>query len=131
MENQKRTSRDPLIFEGIEILKKEEGSAEVEIALEATEDMMNPNGSLHGGMSYTLADICAGLGAYYLGYKVTTMQGSINYIRPHFKGELIASSTLVHHGRTTVVCRVDTRDNRGRLITTGTFTMAVLGKRDK
>lgn len=127
----RRTSRDPLIFYGIDILKTEEGSAEVEIALEVTEDMMNPNGTLHGGMSYTLADICAGMGAYYLGYKVATTQGNINYIRPHKKGMLTAKSILVHQGRTSIVCRVDTTNKKGKLITTGTFTMAVIGKRNK
>lgn len=125
----KRTSKDPLIFEGIEVLKREEGSAEVEIAIEVTDDMMNPNGILHGGMSYTLADICAGMGAYYLGYKASTIQGSINYIRPHTEGRIIAKSTLIHQGRTTIVCRVDTYNMEGKLITSGTFTMAVIEKR--
>lgn len=129
MNKKKRKAEDPLIFQGIELLKSEEGSAEIEIGLEVTEDMMNPNGTLHGGMSYTMADICAGLGAYYLGYIVTTIQGNINYIRPHTKGRLIAKSTLVHHGRTTIVCRADIFNEEEKLVVTGTFTMAVLEER--
>ncbi len=129
MDKKKRKAEDPLIFQGIELLKSEEGFAEIEIGLEVTEDMMNPNGTLHGGMSYTMADICAGLGAYYLGYIVTTIQGNINYIRPHTKGMLIAKSTLVHHGRTTIVCRADIFNEEEKLVVTGTFTMAVLEER--
>ncbi len=121
----------PLIFKGMEITKYEEGNGDIEIQMDVTEDMMNPNGILHGGMSFTLSDMCAGLGAFCLGYRVSTIQSNINFIRPVTSGRIIGRSYVKHQGRTTMVSNVEIRNEEGKLISSSSFTMALLEKIEK
>lgn len=128
---QKRTIHDPLIYKGMEITHENKETGEVTLTLDIIEDMINVNGVIHGGMTFTLADYCAGAGCYALGYRVATMQTSVNYIKAANKGKLIAKNTILHHGRRSIVTNVNIYDEEERLILSGTFTMAVLAKAEE
>ncbi len=88
----------------------------------------NPHGNIHGGIIFTLMDTCAGTAASTLGYKVVTLNSSINFIKGLSNGHLYAKPEIIHHGRTTIVVNVDATDEEDNLIATGTFTMFVLEK---
>ncbi len=128
MEEGHRKATDPLIFSGLKIDSVDMDTGDIELSLEITEYMINPNGTLHGGIGYTLSDLCAGLSAYYLGYKVSTMQANINYVRPAISGTLVAKGKVIHNGRTSFVIHVEVLSDEGKLITNSTFTMAKLEK---
>ncbi len=127
-----RTILDTLIYKGMKIVSLNEETGEAVLSLEVIEDMINPNGVIHGGMTFTLADFCAGSGCFALGYRVATMQASVNYIKAAPCGRtLLAKSRIIHSGRRSIVCVVDIYDNEDNLILSGNFTMAVLEKLDK
>lgn len=125
---EKKTVYDPLIYKGMEFIEDNKETGEATLAIDVIEEMVNVNGAIHGGMTFTLADYCAGAGCFALGYRVATMQASVNYIRAINKGRLIAKNTVLHHGRRSIVCDVKVNDDKGDLILSGTFTMAVIGR---
>lgn len=124
--DKKKTAFDPLIYKGMKLVEQGNKNGEVTLTLEIIEDMINVNGSIHGGMIFTLADYCSGMGCYNLGYRVATMESSVNFIRAINKGTLKAVNKVLHHGRRTIVNNVNIYDEDDRLILTGNFTMAVL-----
>lgn len=128
MLNSNRTVLDPLVYKGMEVVKLDQETGEAILSVEIIEDMINPNGVVHGGISFILADFCAGMGCYALGYKVATMQASTNYIKAVKEGKLTARNTVLHHGRRSIVCSVNITDDRDNLILSGNFTMSVLKK---
>lgn len=99
----------------------------VELELEQTMDITNYMGALHGGITYTLADICAGITLLSHGFKVTTIQGNMNYLKEGNRGPFIARSSILHKGRTTAVVNVEVIDGNQELIASGVFTMFILG----
>lgn len=123
-----RKATDPLIFKGVKILRDGIGDGNLIAELEITPDMINPNGVVHGSMIFTLADIAAGLGAYNLGYKAATINGSINFIRPGLTGKLLAKNDVIHHGKTTIVSSVDVLNDEDKLIARCQFTMYITEK---
>lgn len=116
---------EPVKMQGVKInMAGEDG---VELELQQTMDTANYMGALHGGVAYTLADICAGISLLVHGHKVTTIEGSMNYLREGVRGPFIAKSKILHKGRTTGVVNIEIRDGNGELIASGMFTMFILG----
>lgn len=99
----------------------------VELELQQTMDTSNYMGALHGGVAYTLADICAGISLLIHGLRVTTVEGSMNYLREGVSGPFIAKSKILHKGKTTAVVNIEISDGKQDLIASGVFTMFILG----
>lgn len=126
MLNTSRTVLDPLVYKGMEVVSLDENTGEAILSVEVIEDMINPNGVVHGGITFILADFCAGMGCYALGYKVATMQASINYLKAVVGGKMTAKNTVLHHGKRSIICKVDIFDSGNNLVLSGNFTMSVL-----
>lgn len=84
----------------------------------------NLNGTVHGGAIFSFADSISGAAAKSMGSGTTTLEGKINYISPGDLdlGELIATATVRHCGRKTVVVSCDITQC-DRLVATSLFTM--------
>jgi acyl-CoA thioesterase len=92
----------------------------------------NRYGAVHGGALFTMADSAMGAVCYSIGAKVVTLSASINFIRnTKEKEQLLAKASLVHAGKSTIVCRVEIFGPDGRKMVEVTGTMFVLGHFDE
>jgi uncharacterized protein (TIGR00369 family) len=88
-------------------------------------DLYNVIGTLHGGVTATMADTAAGFAiARELGgiKAITTVDLKINYFRPVTGGKLFARARVIRTGRTLCVAAVDLSDDQKRAIATALVT---------
>jgi acyl-CoA thioesterase len=77
-------------------------------------ELLNSQGSLHGGVTASVADAAVGTALYRHfdgARRFTTVELKVNYFRPVTEGRLLARSHLVRVGSTICVGRVDLTDN--------------------
>ena len=112
---------------GIELVAVEGG--ECTMRLEAEERHSNPMGTVHGGILGDLADAAMGM-AYYStlepGDSFTTLELKINFLRPFWRGELLAHGRVVHRGRSVGLTECDVVDAEGRLVARASSTCMTL-----
>lgn len=115
----------PIELKGVKLTRIKDNG--VELTVDLNNDMTNYRGALHGGMSYSICDICSGITLLSKGYKVSTLQANINYIKEGLVGPIVAKSNILHKGRTTSVVDVKLYDGHNNLLVTGIYTMFILG----
>lgn len=104
---------------GVTLVELEEGRSVVEAKL--TRESMNPQGTAHGGLIFSLADTAAGCACMSRGRTAVTLSAAANYLAPG-KGPLLrAEAVEQHYGTQTAVYRVSVTDVQGA--TVGEFTM--------
>jgi uncharacterized protein (TIGR00369 family) len=96
------------------------------------ERMMNPIGSIHGGIAATILDSCMGCAVHTTllpGVGYTTAQLNLHYLRAMQPGmgPVRATGTVIHRGRTQSTAEGKLYDANGRLIAHGTTTCLILG----
>lgn len=97
---------------------------------QVVKDSMNPSGSVHGGLMFTMADIAAGSAASSYGEVCTTVNSTFDYLRPALNSEkIIATAEEIKHGKRFMVFRVEVTDQDGLLLSCGTFVFTSLGKK--
>ena len=105
----------------IEILELSETHAKGRMPFDAK--YCNPGGSMHGGCLYSLADTVAGTLAYFKGFDVTTVEGSMNFLEPAINTEYIyCTAKLKRRGKHLVTCDVDITNDAGKLLDCGIST---------
>jgi 1,4-dihydroxy-2-naphthoyl-CoA hydrolase len=113
---------------GIEI--QEATKDEVRGSLAWAPERCTIGGALHGGLLMGFADsvgaICAFLNLPSGALGTTTIESKTNFFRGVRAGNVIASCTPLHVGRTTIVVQTDLRDDGGRRVALVTQTQAVL-----
>lgn len=111
----------------IETKELSEGYAKA--VMPVRENLLNPQGAVHGGVLYTIADVAGGNAAASHGEWIATMCADFHYLRP---GLNITSLTAVAHeikyGKRACVCNVEVMDQDGTVLACGTFTFSRLGK---
>ena len=106
---------------GIEIAEILTGEAAVRMTV--TPDHLNPVDSIHGGCLYTIADVAAGSAASSYGGAVTTLEGSLHFLRPGLNcRELTGYAKVIKGGKRVMVIDVSVTDEGGRELAAGTFT---------
>ena len=114
---------------GMEILNIREGY--VYARVKTRKELKNIYGDLHGGCLYTVADNMAGIAASTYGYYVTTVNGSIQYLKAARNTEYIdCEAEVIKPGRSISVVSVRIRDDRKMLLNTAEFTYFNLKKRE-
>ena len=71
------------------------GDGRARFELTVREDHLNPNGVVHGGIVYSLADTAMGAALFSAldpGQSCTTLEIKINYLAPVTSGELAAEA---------------------------------------
>ncbi len=102
----------------------EEFDAEHAVVTANVQDfLLNPYGSVHGGVYYTMMDIAAAVAARHDGPRYVTLDSSNHFYKSATAGRLIATSHVIHRGRTICTMGTDVRDENGKLLADGTFTM--------
>jgi len=99
----------------------------VTMTLAPAEYHYNPYGTVHGGVAASLLDTvmsCAILSQQAVGRGNTTIDLSINYLRPMTidTGPVTAEGTVIHAGRTTALAQGRLADANGRLLAVATTT---------
>ncbi len=89
-----------------------------------------PFGLLHGGASAALAETVASIGAAesvdLSRQRVVGLELNANHLRTVRTGNVTATATPFHRGRTTQVWGIEIRDEANRLISVSRCTLAVL-----
>ena len=106
---------------GIRIVERGVGYAKGEMTIKKMH--LNPLGIIHGGCLFSLADTVSGTAIMGHGHKVTTVNGSINFLRPgKAEGKVTAVAREVKYGRTLSVCDCQIFDDSDQLIATTAMT---------
>lgn len=117
--------RKTVFLNDMNITDLKQGYAEIEVPV--TANMMNPIHSVHGGVLFTLADSAAGMAAGTFGLAVTTMNASVQYLRPGMNTRTLrAGGTVVKHGEHVTVVTVSVRDQDEKELAIGTFSFMAL-----
>lgn len=118
----KHTYNDVL---GLEFLIYQEGYCKA--VLPIRQDFLNPNGSLHGGLLYTIADTVGGVAALRpdSGETVTTITGTMQFYRAALNlTKLYAEGRMVKDGKRVAFVEVDLLSEEGTLYARGSFSFA-------
>lgn len=106
---------------GIVLTELREGYAKGELLLQPKH--MNPIGSVHGGVLFTMADTVGGAAATSRGRYVTTVSGNMNYLRPAMNCKcIVGESREVKIGKNMCVYEVMITDDAGKEIALATMT---------
>jgi uncharacterized protein (TIGR00369 family) len=108
------------------------GEGYATFVIEPDARMLNPIGSVHGGIAATLLDSCMGCAVHTtlepgLGY--TTAQLNLHYLRSMQPGmgRVRATGVVLHRGRKQATAEAKLVDADGRLLAHGTTTCLILG----
>lgn len=113
---------------GMELTEVLPGHARGRIRLE--QQHKNIYGGMHGGCAFSLADTVAGIAAASYGDAVTTLDASINYMRPVMGSEyLYCTADVIRSGSKVSVIRTELTDDEGALLIDGSFTYYHLSQR--
>ena len=105
------------------------GADAVRARLQWAPERCTIGGSIHGGALMALADSAGAVCAFFNlpeGASTSTIESKTNFFRAVRAGEVVATSTPLHIGRTTVVVQTDIRDADGRRVALVTQTQAVI-----
>lgn len=97
------------------------------VLMEVKDIHMNLQGTVHGGILYTLCDQAAGAYIAYKKRKAVGTDGSIHYYRPARKGDILTATAYERKsGRTTGVFFVELKNQEQKLLADGMFTAMYL-----
>ena len=116
---------------GLELLAVEKGRTRFRLA--AGERHLNPMGTLHGGILCDLADAAMGSAmatTLEAGQSYTTLELSINFLKPIRSGVLTAEGRVVKRTRRTGLTECDVVDEKGSLLARAKSTCLVLDGKD-
>ena len=102
------------------------GDGRARFELTVREDHLNPNGVVHGGVVYSLADTAMGAALFSAlepGQSCTTLEIKINYLAPVTTGELAVEASVIARTKRTGVLEARVHGDDGALVAvaTGTF----------
>lgn len=106
---------------GIKILAMGPGKLIAEMVVE--EHNSNMAGTLHGGATATLLDVCMGMACFTKGVTVVTGNINVSYLAAGKAGDkIIAVGQVIRAGKTAFFAEASLEDEKGRIIAKGTGT---------
>jgi uncharacterized protein (TIGR00369 family) len=113
---------------GMRLTEVRDGEAVFELEVDA-EKHGNPMGTVHGGIICDLVD--GAMGAAYAsrleeGESFTTLELKVNFLKPVWRGLLVARGRVVKAGRTVGLVECDVLDEDGSLVARATSTCLTL-----
>lgn len=114
---------------GLKLVRLHKDGVTIECTLRP--QLLNGSGTLHGGVTATLADVAVGMAlAQHLGRprSATTVEMKVNYLRPVAHGKVTARSHLLKVGSTLCCGRVEIFDAEKRAVAEALLTYMILNK---
>lgn len=108
---------------GMRLVDLREGEAVIE--LEMRNDLRQPSGVLHGGVTATIIDTAMAFAMRtYLpkDANAATIDLTVHYLRPHLSGPISCSAKVVRAGKRIFTISANVFGNEGKLIATGLST---------
>lgn len=106
---------------GIRFLERGLGYAKAEMDILPWH--LNALGVVHGGCLFSLADTTSGASALGRGGRVTTVNGSINYLKAGKNtAKIMAEAHEIKYGKTLSVCEAKIYNDKEELLATTTMT---------
>lgn len=108
---------------GIELVDIEEGRAVM--SLEMQEKLRQPYGLLHGGATASLIDTAtafAVIGVLPEDEKATTVDLTVQYLRPVTEGKIVCTAKVVRAGKRLLFVSAEVENGEGKLIATAIST---------
>ena len=102
---------------------------EIEVSFEATEDFLNPAGTVQGGFLTAMLDDTMGpaLAAVLdAGLYSATLELKVSFLRPAKPGRLVGRGRVVHSGGTIAFLAGELLDDAGRVVAVGSATARIL-----
>lgn len=116
-------------FLDIELLKMSRGYVLAQVKKQ--KKLENVYGDIHGGALYSVADNLAGIAAASYGFYVTTVSGSIQYLKAvRNVDDILCEAKVIKPGKTISVVRVEISDGSGTLFNTAEFVYFNLGPKE-
>jgi len=117
----------------LQFTERSKGFCRTEITI--TDSHLNPYGTLHGGVVYSLVDTGVGGALSTLleeGERCSTVEIKINYIRSLGSGRLFCETRVLHQGRTIAFLESTVKNQEDKLVATatGTFNIFKLSPRE-
>lgn len=98
---------------------------EAVIKMEMRDDLSQPSGVLHGGVTATLIDTAMAFAVrtHLEDHEFTaTIDLTVHYLRPHSSGTIICTAKVVRAGKRIFTLSADVENEEGKLIATGLST---------
>ncbi len=98
---------------------------EAVVEIEMRDDLQQPSGVLHGGVTATLIDTAMAFAVrtYLTDTEPTaTIDLTIHYLRPHLEGKAICTARVVRPGKRIFTVSAEVHNEVGKLIATGLST---------
>ena len=95
------------------------------ISIEMRDDLRQPSGVLHGGVTATLIDTTMAFAVrtrLAINEATATIDLTIHYVRPHLEGTFICTARVVRAGKRIFTVSADVHNDEGKLIATGLST---------
>ncbi len=105
------------------------GTGTARLEMDVSQKFYNPMGSVHGGIMTDLADACMGIAVISTLEKdetFTTLELKMNFLRPVFDGRLVATSKILHRGRTIALAESTVTNSEGKLVAKAVSTCMIL-----
>lgn len=102
---------------------------QVDGSLAWSKDLCTIDQVMHGGALMSLADALGGTCAFLNlpdGAMTSTIESKTNFMRAVRSGQVVARSSPLHVGRSTIVVQTECRDADGRLVAYTVQTQAVI-----
>lgn len=100
----------------IQVTRLEKGQGESTIEITVAAEHLNPQGTLHGGVISSMADIAMGAALRTMGKVGVTVNLNVNFLAPGQLGERIrARGKVVHNGNTMVSTECTVESDKGVL----------------
>jgi len=98
---------------------------EARISIEMRDDLRQPSGVLHGGVTATLIDTAMAFAVrtrLALTDATATIDLTVHYMRPHLAGTFVCTARVVRAGKRIFTVSADVHNEEGKLIATGLST---------
>ena len=98
---------------------------EAVVKIEMRDDLRQPSGVLHGGVTATIIDTAMAFAvrSHLEDHEFTaTIDLTVHYLRPHTAGKIICTAKCVRAGKKIFTVSADVENGEGKLIATGLST---------
>jgi uncharacterized protein (TIGR00369 family) len=114
---------------GWSLIQANPEQGEIEVSFEATDDFLNPAGTVQGGFLTAMLDDTMGPALAITlepGLYGATLELKVSFLRPAKPGRLVGRGRVVHSGRSIAFLSGELSDDDGRVVAVGSATVRIV-----